>query len=430
MAASVARNAKGNFYGIIVSAQDMQKVRDYLKQTVLKKNLIIKKVNVDECLIAATTTEFTRELNKLVDVSDEIPKVNGISVKLSNTPQMELKKREVKSPYRCLLENLKILMQKNNLWDESCKEDIPNHWEKHGDLILLPPMSFLKSEWNKCPNLWETVANILKCKKVARKNSIKPDNFRSPRVELLLGKDGWITCQENGIKYTYDVTKCMFSAGNITEKLRISEFDCSNETVIDMYAGIGYFTLPYLVHTNAAKVHACEWNPDAVEALRKNVLLNHVDERCVIHFGDNRKVCPVGIADRINLGLLPSSEPGYKTACLALRSTGGFLHIHSNVETKTARTKNLDSSFDLKFINENDNITNFSKGDKIKSKGTKLLQAEWKNWATKTAEKINTLLFQIYNKPWNVTILHVEHVKSYAPHIDHVVIDIECKPSE
>ena len=29
----------------------------------------------------------------------------------------------------------------------------------------------------------------------------------------------------------------MFSSGNITEKLRISQFDCSNETVVDLFAG-------------------------------------------------------------------------------------------------------------------------------------------------------------------------------------------------
>lgn len=29
----------------------------------------------------------------------------------------------------------------------------------------------------------------------------------------------------------------MFSAGNITEKLRVSQFDCRGETVVDLYAG-------------------------------------------------------------------------------------------------------------------------------------------------------------------------------------------------
>ena len=37
-------------------------------------------------------------------------------------------------------------------------------------------------------------------------------------------------------------------------------------------------------------VHACEWNPDAAEALKRNLRLNGVEDRCVVHHGDNREV--------------------------------------------------------------------------------------------------------------------------------------------
>lgn len=48
-------------------------------------------------------------------------------------------------------------------------------------------------------------------------------------------------------RYDFDVTKCMFSAGNITEKLRVSQFDCRGETVVDLYAGeIIVFFLPII----------------------------------------------------------------------------------------------------------------------------------------------------------------------------------------
>lgn len=29
---------------------------------------------------------------------------------------------------------------------------------------------------------------------------------------------------------------------------------------------------------------------------------------------------------------------------------------------------------------------------------------------------------------WSVEVKHVEQVKSYAPHISHVVLDLECRP--
>lgn len=47
-------------------------------------------------------------------------------------------------------------------------------------------------------------------------------------------------------RYEFDVTKCMFSAGNITEKLRVAGFDCRGETVVDLYAGSK--TVPRISH--------------------------------------------------------------------------------------------------------------------------------------------------------------------------------------
>ena len=66
----------------------------------------------------------------------------------------------------------------------------------------------------------------------------------------------------------------MFSAGNGTEKKRVAQMNSRGMVIVDLYAGIGYFTLPYLVHGLAKFVHACEWNPDAVAALRRNLAEN------------------------------------------------------------------------------------------------------------------------------------------------------------
>ena len=39
-----------------------------------------------------------------------------------------------------------------------------------------------------------------------------------------------------------------------------------------------------------------------------------------------------GVADRVILGLLPSSQCAWQTALAALKSQGGWLHLHSNVK--------------------------------------------------------------------------------------------------
>lgn len=195
-----------------------------------------------------------------------------------------------------------VSLLNESVCDETIKEmtkSIPTSWERHGDLVVLPHTSFSDHLWrsyldslseSRLSNFWSTVSISLKCKRLAMGSKIADDNFRSSKVTLVLGVDGWVDHVDNGIHYIFDVTRCMFSSGNITEKIRVGNFDCCGETVVDLYAGIGYFVLPYLVHARAEFVHACEWNPDAVEALRRGLKANGVEDRCIVHYGDNRKV--------------------------------------------------------------------------------------------------------------------------------------------
>lgn len=191
----------------------------------------------------------------------------------------------------------------------------------------------------------------------------------------------------------------MFSSGNITEKQRIASWDLRGKTVVDMYAGIGYFTLTYLVHSKADMVYACEWNPDAVEALTQNLNLNKISpSRYEVLFGDNQKTCPVNVADHVNLGLIPSSENGWKTAAAALKiNSGGVLHAHGNVDTKLV-PENQSEAYQT-----------------------------WLEYVKTSFEDIFQCLYP--TDGWQISVQNVVKIKSFAPHVDHVVADILCKPA-
>ncbi|RLW02480.1 hypothetical protein DV515_00007253 [Chloebia gouldiae] len=273
----------------------------------------------------------------------------------------------------------------------------------------------------------QTVASALGARRVARRGRVMPDGMRTPSVTLLLGQHGWVEHVDNGIRYTFDVTKCMFSAGNITEKLRVASLPCSGEVVVDLYAGIGYFTLPFLVHAGAAFVHACEWNSHAVEALHRSLVLNGVRDRCRIHSGDSRQLRDV--ADRVNLGLLPSSEEGWPVACRVLKKdAGGVLHIHQNVEARPPHAAVL--------LAERGSAEAASCAGEARRpaqhRGQEALGArlrpEWRRWAEATAARIQGLLAELHGRPWRCSVLHIEAVKSYAPHVHHLVLDLECRP--
>ena len=54
---------------------------------------------------------------------------------------------------------------------------------------------------------------------------------------------------------------------------------------------------------------------------------------------------------------------------------------------------------------------------------------EWVKWGRETASRIQELLLEHHPKTeWRTRVLHIEHVKSYAPHVDHLVLDLECRP--
>ena len=104
------------------------------------------------------------------------------------------------------------------------------------------------------------------------------------------GSPGWITITEQGISQSFDMTRVMFSRGNITEKIRFGKLVQENEIVLDMYAGIGYYTLPALIHGKARHVYACEWNEHAANALKYNLAANGVEDRATVLVGDCRQL--------------------------------------------------------------------------------------------------------------------------------------------
>ena len=122
-------------------------------------------------------------------------------------------------------------------------------------------------------------------------------------------------------------------------------------------------------------------------------------------------MCPVGIADRVNLGLIPSSEEGWTTACRALRpDSGGSLHIHGCVNVKSGSC--------------------LGAGPNTGLEPRQLKKMEhYRAWSEEAKMRIKVLLTQQHKSDWTVSITNISHVKPYAPHIEHIVVDLICKPT-
>ena len=269
--------------------------------------------------------------------------------------------------------------------------DIPTKWEKFADVVIFPQNAF-RDGWNCTNEMWTIVAEALNAKRIGRMGEVRGE-YRQSGVELLYGEDDWVVRREHGIDFGYNFTRCMWSAGNVTERGRIANSNHEGEHILDLYAGIGYYTLPYLsegtrgpngergIGRGASHVVACEWNPDAIRALKWSLEKNGLTERCTVLEGDNRKHKFEGSFDRINLGLLPTSEEGWPIAMQALNPEGGMLHVHG-----------LSAS------------------------------GEEQEWAESLVQCLEGL------GPFTCRIEHVEKVKWYAPHQRHIVVDICAMP--
>ena len=207
---------------------------------------------------------------------------------------------------------------------EELKLLLPEKWEQLGDVVTLRLPKELVRYGRE---LGEAYAAALKAKTVLRDVAGIAGSYRTPVVETLFGDDPVAVHTENGILYKLDASKVMFSSGNVDERMRMATVACDGETVVDMFAGIGYFTLPLAVYQHPKRVISCELNEVSYGYLVENIALNKVGGKVEPILGDNRDLPGDGFADRVVMGYVKTTHEFLHTAFRLLRS-GGVLHYH------------------------------------------------------------------------------------------------------
>ncbi len=209
---------------------------------------------------------------------------------------------------------------------------LPKGWFILGKVIIVkidPRIESLKTI------IGEALLEIYpRCSSVLMDRGIE-GKFREPDREVIAGseKTGTETVhRENGVAFKLDPMKVMFSAGNLKERMRMGRLG-TGEVVVDMFAGIGYFTLPMAVHSRPKRIIAIEINPVAFGYLVENVRLNGVEKIVEPVLGDCAVAAPKGVADRVVMGYVGSTDQ-YLDAGIAALRPGGVLHYHQTVPEK------------------------------------------------------------------------------------------------
>jgi len=150
--------------------------------------------------------------------------------------------------------------------------------------------------------------------------------FREPKIKKLAGNGTVTVHKEHGCKFKLDVEKIMWSKGNHRERVRLISKVQRGEFVVDMFAGIGYFSIPIAKKSKASRVYSVELNPVSFSFLLDNIKLNRVRKIEAIN-ADCAKVEIPEKVDRVLMGLLPSAKD-YLSNALELVKKGGMIHYH------------------------------------------------------------------------------------------------------
>lgn len=213
-------------------------------------------------------------------------------------------------------------------WSDDELDFVPSSYARIGDLVVVTDALEHRPD--------EVAGAILDlhgdCAGVIRIEAIEGGS-RQPVIDHIAGvRRSHTIHREHGIEYELDLADVMFSPGNLHERARMGEIVESDERVVDLCAGIGYFTLP--MADAGAVVTAIERNPGSFRWLSRNITRNHLDDRVTAVCGDCRE-CTVN-ADRAVIGHLPVHDcrddpsafgDGYLDAALRAVDTG-WIHVH------------------------------------------------------------------------------------------------------
>lgn len=201
---------------------------------------------------------------------------------------------------------------------------LPDRWEFVGDIVILKLDPACGPYLDR---IGDAYAAVLGARTVCADVSGVSGEFRRPSMRVIHGTGTESVRLENGIRYRFDVTKVMFASGNVDERMRMRELDCTGETVVDMFAGIGYFTLPIARFAGARRVFACEKNPESYRYLLSNIRENGVSDVVIPMLGDNRSIPGRAFADRILMGYVQTTSE-FLPAALRMIRPGGIVHYH------------------------------------------------------------------------------------------------------
>jgi tRNA (guanine37-N1)-methyltransferase len=217
---------------------------------------------------------------------------------------------------------------------EAESENLYGAFDQIGNIIILRiPDSLLAKRKIIGEVLLEKVKTA---KSVYFQSSPVEGSYRIRKLELLAGEDKTETeYKEHGCRFKVDVEKTFFSPRLSTERERIAELIKDDEIIINMFGGVGMFSI-VAAKKKRCHVYNIDINPDAARLCSENILLNKLKGTVESIEGDAIKVIQEKLletGDRI-LMLLPERSDEFLDYAIKAAKKKAIIHYYCHIHAE------------------------------------------------------------------------------------------------
>jgi len=188
---------------------------------------------------------------------------------------------------------------------------------------------------------------------VYEKKSEVKGRYRLKELKIIYGDDNPETIhKENGCLFKLDVKKTYFTPRLVFERKRVSSSSFKKqETVVDMFTGVGPFSIQ-IAKNNDAKIYAFDVNPSAYKYLLENIENNKMKGEVIAHNMDVKKLLNhdnklgnylKNKIDRIIMNLPEQSINFLDIACFLMKKPSGILHFYQFCEKPNPIKKGIEN---------------------------------------------------------------------------------------
>jgi tRNA (guanine37-N1)-methyltransferase len=212
-------------------------------------------------------------------------------------------------------------------------EDLANIYSSYdivGDIAII---RFSEASKKHSKAIAEAIMNVHKnVKTVLAQTSPVSGDFRLRKLEFIAGENKTCTVhKESGCIFSVNIEECYFSPRLFYERKRITRQVKNREIIVNMFAGVGCFSIIIGKYSDAETIYSIDINPVAIQNMRENVRLNGLYGRVIPILGDAKEIIEKKLSHVSDRVLMPLPEKAYEYlpyALLALKKSGGWIHYY------------------------------------------------------------------------------------------------------